>query len=109
MNFDKVKNLALEELVKLRHDIDKLIIQKQKDQKKDLISKFKVEAAKLGLSLEEVIGLDAAKGRKNKGQKVAPKYCNPKDPSQTWTGRGRKPLWVEDALNQGKKLEDLAI
>ena len=28
---------------------------------------------------------------------VAPKYRNPKDPSQTWTGRGRRPTWIVEA------------
>ena len=40
---------------------------------------------------------------------VAPKYANPADTSQTWTGRGRKPQWVQAALDAGKSLEDLAI
>ena len=32
-------------------------------------------------------------GRGGKRGKGAPKYRNPKDPSQTWTGHGRRPLW----------------
>ena len=27
--------------------------------------------------------------------KVAPKYKNPADPTQTWTGRGKAPKWIE--------------
>ena len=41
--------------------------------------------------------------------KVAPKYRNPKNAEQTWTGRGRKPKWVEEHLNKGKKLTTLII
>jgi DNA-binding protein H-NS len=44
-----------------------------------------------------------------KGSKSAPKYANPADPSQTWTGRGRKPNWLIEALNEGKSLEDMAL
>ncbi|RME59368.1 H-NS histone family protein [Candidatus Parcubacteria bacterium] len=40
---------------------------------------------------------------------VPPKYRNPDNPAETWTGRGRKPKWVEEALNQGKTLDDLLI
>ena len=29
-----------------------------------------------------------------KGRKVAPKYRNPKDPSETWAGRGAMPRWM---------------
>ncbi len=34
--------------------------------------------------------------------KVPPKYRNPKDAEQTWTGRGRKPNWVIEFLKSGK-------
>ena len=109
MNLDSIKDLTLEELVSLKSSIDRLISKKQVEQKKSLINEFKEKAAKLGLSLEDVMGADGGKSRKTKGQKVAPKYQNPADPSQTWTGRGRKPLWVEAELKSGKTLEDLAI
>lgn len=33
--------------------------------------------------------------------KVAPKYRNPANPEQTWTGRGRSPLWVADLQKSG--------
>jgi len=37
------------------------------------------------------------------------KYRNPNDPSQTWTGTGRKPVWVLSQLSAGKQLADLAV
>jgi hypothetical protein len=37
------------------------------------------------------------------------KYRNPKDTSQTWTGRGRKPNWLVEALGQGAKLESFEV
>jgi DNA-binding protein H-NS len=41
--------------------------------------------------------------------KVLPKYRNPKDPAETWSGRGRQPHWVRAQLQSGKKLDDLRI
>ncbi|MCC6135011.1 MAG: H-NS histone family protein [Candidatus Contendobacter sp.] len=29
-----------------------------------------------------------------------PKYRNPANPEQTWTGRGKKPGWLRDAADQ---------
>lgn len=40
---------------------------------------------------------------------VLPKYQNPKDPSETWSGRGKQPLWLKAQLRAGKKLDDLLI
>jgi DNA-binding protein H-NS len=41
--------------------------------------------------------------------KVFSKYQNPNDASETWSGRGKKPQWVEAQLRSGKRMEDLRI
>ena len=41
--------------------------------------------------------------------KVLPKYQNPKDPAETWSGRGKQPHWVQAQLKAGKKLEHFLI
>lgn len=50
-------------------------------------------------------GITVADLTVKKRAKVQPKYCNPANPSQTWTGRGRKPAWVKNYAN----LDDLLI
>jgi DNA-binding protein H-NS len=40
---------------------------------------------------------------------VVPKFANPDDPSQVWSGRGKQPLWVKEKLASGLALEDLGI
>jgi DNA-binding protein H-NS len=40
---------------------------------------------------------------------VRAKYRNPDNPEETWAGRGRKPKWVQDRLDQGTPLEELLI
>lgn len=40
--------------------------------------------------------------------KVAPKYRNPANTEQTWTGRGKSPLWVQE-LKQAGTLESALI
>ena len=41
--------------------------------------------------------------------KVLPKYRNPKDPNETWAGRGKQPRWLRAQLRSGKKLNDFLI
>lgn len=38
-----------------------------------------------------------------------PKYRHPNNPEQTWTGRGKHPIWVRDALSVGYTLEQMLI
>jgi DNA-binding protein H-NS len=42
-------------------------------------------------------------------RKVAPKYRNPSNHDQTWTGRGKAPLWFNALIDAGKSREDLLI
>ena len=48
------------------------------------------EAAQFGMSPEDVLQYS---GRR----KGKPKYRNPDNPDQTWTGRGKKPNWLKNA------------
>jgi DNA-binding protein H-NS len=41
--------------------------------------------------------------------KVLPKYQNPKNPAETWSGRGKQPRWVKVQLLAGKKLDRFLI
>jgi len=41
--------------------------------------------------------------------KVLPKYQNPRNPTERWSGRGKQPHWVRAQLKAGKKLEHLRI
>ena len=41
--------------------------------------------------------------------RVLPKYRNPDQPSETWSGRGKQPRWLTAQLRSGKRLEDFLI
>ena len=41
--------------------------------------------------------------------KVEPKFRNPDNPSETWSGRGKQPRWVIELLAMGKRLDDFRI
>lgn len=61
-----------------------------------------------GYSIDELFG-KAKRGAVGKRGTVAPKYRNPKDSAQTWTGRGKRPRWFQALLDSGKKEADLLI
>ncbi len=41
--------------------------------------------------------------------KVEPKFRNPNDPSETWSGRGKPPRWVVELLAAGRSLDEIRI
>ena len=61
----------------------------------------------MGFTIAELTGFAGKKSRSVKP--VAPKYAHPENPSITWSGRGRKPKWFEEALADGKSEDDLKI
>ena len=46
---------------------------------------------------------------RRKYPKVQPKYWNPSQPTQKWSGRGKQPRWLVAALSTGRKLEEFVI
>lgn len=77
----------------------------------ELRREIRKTAEDLGMTIEQVVGLEKGTKSSRRGAigKVAPKYQNPDNPAQTWTGRGQKPVWLRDMLAQGYQLDDLKI
>ena len=95
--------LSVSELNALKGNIDSAIDLRRQSELMELNNQIHAIVDGSPFTLEEIMG--ARKVRKP----VAPKYAHPDDRSLTWTGRGRRPLWVEEQLNNGKTLEDLTI
>jgi DNA-binding protein H-NS len=55
-----------------------------------------------------VVGQNARRERR-KYPRVLPKYQNPNEPSETWSGRGKQPRWLTAALKMGHAIEDFVI
>ena len=73
-----------------------------------LIRKAGLTAADITKAMKGNKRTGRAKASKLAGVKVEPKYRNPKDKTQTWTGRGRAPVWAA-ALKKAGKLDSVLI
>ncbi|HEX4961183.1 MAG TPA: H-NS histone family protein [Thermoanaerobaculia bacterium] len=102
-----LSKLSVEELESLAKDVQAEITARREAEKERVLSQMRELAASLGLTLEEVVRLER-KGGGGSGV-VQAKYRNPDNPSLTWSGRGKRPTWVNDALAAGKSLDDLAV
>ena len=91
-------NMSVEALLKMRDDIGEVLSSKTKQLQSQL--------AALGLG-------DAPSGKRGgsklKGSKVAAKYRNPQNRSETWAGRGAMPRWMAAEIKKGKKRESFLI
>lgn len=102
-----INSMDLKQLKELKKDIEKAISSFEARRLANARRELEAKAAELGVSLSEVLGTKPAKATR---AVVTPKYRNPKNPSETWSGRGRKPRWLTVALTSvGAKLEDFLI
>jgi DNA-binding protein H-NS len=80
----------------------------------ELAAKIEIEKANLEDRLRKISSnrSQAAIGAQRNRRpypKVLPKYRNPKNPGETWAGRGKQPRWLAAQLRSGKKLNDFLI
>ena len=93
------ENMTYAELAKLRAKVDQLILNKRSEAKSGLREKMAKLAEAEGMSLDDV--LDGRRSRRVKGKGSVPvKYRDSN--GNTWTGRGRMPLWLVAATKGGK-------
>ncbi|WP_170333381.1 H-NS histone family protein [Ruegeria arenilitoris] len=101
-----LENMSRKELLELRDQVEIALKSAEKRERKEALKAAEKAAAEFGFSLSE-LSTDGTKSAK--GPKSSAKYKNPENPEQTWSGRGRKPQWVHDALKAGADISDLEI
>jgi len=106
-----LSGMSRAELVALQSEIEKAM--KTLAQKEIRLAREAAERAarEHGFTLTEVMGGGVATRNTRSGTrgKLPPRYRNPADPSQTWSGRGRKPAWIKEADAAGRPLSDFEI
>lgn len=103
-----LSKFSLAELRAHARDVQQAILDFERNKRAEAMAEIEAVAAKFGFKASDLMGGKAPKASRAKGD-VAPKYRHPENPSVTWSGRGRKPGWIKDGLEKGKKLEDFAI
>lgn len=114
-------SLSIAELKQIEKDAAALAERKREQAIISAREQIKQIAASVDMSVEDLLGLTKAKGKSRAGKaskkttgkrsgKPAPiKFRNPRNLEETWSGRGRKPVWLQTELEKGKKLESFAI
>ena len=101
-----LEKMSRKDLIELRDQVEKALKSAEKRERKEALKAAEKAAAEFGFSLSELS--PGASGQSKAGKSNA-KYKNPANPEQTWSGRGRKPQWVHDALKAGSDISDLEI
>jgi len=104
-----VTGASLADLNAARDIIDEAIEAAEAKAIDDVRAEIQRLSASVGRSVEEILSMsNAGKRRKNDAPLVV-KFRNTVNPDETWSGRGKRPRWLQDALANGASLEEFAV
>lgn len=107
-----LNSLSLKELKDLQVSVARTISEFEDRKRREALAALEALARENGFSLGELVGGGFSRGSGKADKRatpIAPKYVDPHNAANTWSGRGRKPSWFQAALDAGKKPEDLLI
>jgi DNA-binding protein H-NS len=99
MKVADLKSMSVDELLVLREQIDSVLSIKISEEMQELAHRL-VQIKRRG---------SHSHARRRHNPPVYPKYRNPGQPSETWSGRGMRPRWLTAQLRLGKNLDDFRI
>ena len=105
-DLSKMNRKQLEKLIK---DAEKALKTLETREKKEAKKAAEAAVAKFGFKLSDLTSGEGGQRKSAKGPASAPKYANPSDPSQTWTGKGRQPNWYRAEVEKGTTPESMEI
>lgn len=104
-----LSSLSASELQQLKSEIEKEL--SERSTKLQAIEEVKQLAASKGLKLEELfaeLGSSKVKGKRELGPAPV-RFRHPQDSSLTWSGRGKRPNWMKDAMSKGLTEDQMRV
>lgn len=103
--------LSIDDMWQLHEEISRVLSVKLTSEKREL--EKRLTQLRLEKDMRQSVSVDARLGdasrERRKYPRVFPKYRNPDQPSETWSGRGKQPRWLTTALKTGHTIEEFII
>lgn len=101
--------LSLAELRDLQQQIPAELKRRESAEKANVLNEVRAFAKARGFAIEDLLGKEVKVKAAGGGGKVKVKYRHPQNAELEWTGRGRKPKWVEAWLADGASMDALLV
>jgi DNA-binding protein H-NS len=105
-NFD---GMSVDELWQLHEELSQVLSVRLTSEKRELEKRLAQLRREKEMRQTETADPQRAPRERRKYPRVFPKYRNPDEPSETWSGRGKQPRWLTAALKTGHKIEEFVI
>jgi DNA-binding protein H-NS len=108
-----LEGMSLDDLWELHERLSRVLSDRILAEKQQLEKRLAQLSGGRDRSAAVLVPLTAKAARDDKPRRkypqVFPKYQNPSDPNETWSGRGKQPRWLVAALKAGGKVDDYRI
>ena len=100
--------MSVDEMWRLHERIIEVLSDRLTSEKRELETRLAKLRRDQKLPLVEAGAAEPPPARR-KLPAVRPKYRNPEHPSETWSGRGKRPRWLTAALAAGRTIDEFVI
>lgn len=104
----ELSTLTASQLRDLQQQIPAELKRREAQEKNEILNEVRAFAKARGYAIEDLLGKEV-KVKAATGNKVKVKYRHPENVELEWTGRGRKPKWVEAWVANGGSLDNLLV
>ena len=101
--------MSIDEMWQLHEEISQLLSVRLTSEKRELEKRLAQLRRKKEIPRPENSKSSKEPRERRKYPRVFPKYRNPDEASETWSGRGKQPRWLSAALKAGHKIEEFLI
>jgi DNA-binding protein H-NS len=104
--------MSVDEMWQLHEEISQVLSGRLTSEKRELERRLAQLRREKETRQSEPVDAQTLKGvhrERRKYPRVSPKYRNPEEPSETWSGRGKQPRWLAAALKTGHTIEEFVI
>jgi len=98
--------LSVAELQSLIAEAEAALTTQLRNQRRSTIAKMRELAASVGIDFEII---EKPSPKAHRSSPAAPKYRNPANPEQTWSGRGKRPKWIREAIDSGADIAAMEV
>ena len=98
---DTYQTMSFDDLAELHEKITHILSEKRLEEETKLRALIHQRSHKLGISLESLFT-----PHKEARAPARIKYRNPENPAETWTGKGKMPTWIKEAMHTTGREKD---
>ena len=100
-------SLSIDEMWQLHEEISQVLSDRLTAEKREL--EKRLAQLRRDKDIRPAVDAPEAARERRKYPRVFPKYQNPNEPSETWSGRGKQPRWLAAALEAGHTIDEFVI